>query len=144
MTRTREEKRVLVFGVFDKIHPGHLFFLKKARELGTELIVLVARDQSVFELKGRKPRENEKERLRAVRKMACVSKAILGDKILGAHVQLKKIKPNIIALGYDQDRFGRHLQDEVRAGNLPKIKLVKIRAYRPDKYHTALLHPNKN
>jgi len=36
--------RVMATGVFDLLHPGHLYFLTEARKHGDELIVVVARD----------------------------------------------------------------------------------------------------
>ncbi|EQD52190.1 glycerol-3-phosphate cytidyltransferase, partial [mine drainage metagenome] len=43
--------RVMATGVFDLLHPGHLYFLTEARKLGDELVVVVARDQTARRLK---------------------------------------------------------------------------------------------
>ncbi|RLF88059.1 FAD synthase, partial [Thermococci archaeon] len=45
--------RVVVGGVFDILHVGHIHFLKMAKELGDELIVIVAHDETVKKRKGR-------------------------------------------------------------------------------------------
>ena len=55
-------KRVVVFGVFDKLHPGHNHFLHQAKLFGDELVVCLARDTIVAELKGRPPKHPEIER----------------------------------------------------------------------------------
>ncbi|MDL5503512.1 MAG: adenylyltransferase/cytidyltransferase family protein, partial [Candidatus Methanoperedens sp.] len=39
--------RVLATGTFDILHPGHLLYLSKARALGDELYVIVARDSMI-------------------------------------------------------------------------------------------------
>ena len=59
-------KKVMAFGTFDGLHPGHLNFLKQARRLGDSLVVVVARDANVRKIKGRFPRLGEGERLRKV------------------------------------------------------------------------------
>ena len=56
-------KRVLCCGTFDYLHPGHISFLKQAARLGTELFVVVARDENVKRLKGRYPDHGEEERV---------------------------------------------------------------------------------
>ncbi|PID78335.1 MAG: bifunctional heptose 7-phosphate kinase/heptose 1-phosphate adenyltransferase [Deltaproteobacteria bacterium] len=46
------EKIVMTNGCFDILHPGHVSYLKKAKELGDRLIVAVNSDNSVKKLKG--------------------------------------------------------------------------------------------
>ena len=38
-------------GVFDLLHPGHIYFLTEARRLGDELVVVVARDSTARKFK---------------------------------------------------------------------------------------------
>ena len=38
--------RVMATGVFDILHLGHLYFLREARKLGDELVVVVATDKT--------------------------------------------------------------------------------------------------
>lgn len=49
-----DKKKVLVLGAFDLIHPGHIYFLKKAKEQGDFLIVGLFDDLLVKKLKGDK------------------------------------------------------------------------------------------
>ena len=56
--------KVMVFGTFDILHPGHLNFFKQAREFGNFLIAVIARDKTVLKIKGRLPKNNEKKRLK--------------------------------------------------------------------------------
>ena len=55
-------KKVMCFGTFDKLHPGHLSYLEQAKEYGEYLVVVVARDKRVKKIKGKFPQENEKLR----------------------------------------------------------------------------------
>ena len=44
-------KKVLTGGVFNTIHQGHIWFLKRAGELGDCLVVVVANDKTVLKKK---------------------------------------------------------------------------------------------
>lgn len=129
----------MVFGVFDRLHPGHLSFLKQAKKYGGKLIVVVARDNAVRELKNKDPGQNEKKRMAALRKTAGVSKVVLGDKKRGSYGVIRKYKPDIICLGYDQKWLGEDLRVKITVDRLPKIGLIKLIAYRSKKFHSALL-----
>ncbi|MHA1679090.1 MAG: adenylyltransferase/cytidyltransferase family protein, partial [Promethearchaeota archaeon] len=56
-------KKVLCFGTFDILHPGHVSFLKQARKYGNYLVVVVARDENVKKIKGKYPLDNELKRI---------------------------------------------------------------------------------
>ncbi|MEM3661293.1 MAG: adenylyltransferase/cytidyltransferase family protein, partial [Candidatus Micrarchaeaceae archaeon] len=56
---------MMATGVFDIINPGHIYFLKEAKKLGDELVVVVARDSTAKKLKHR-PLMNEDTRLRII------------------------------------------------------------------------------
>jgi len=88
----------MAFGTFDLLHPGHLHYLKKARALGSKLIVVVARDENVFRLKGKKPLNAEVERLKAVQQLEMVDEAVLGDREMRNWNIIKRFHPTVIAL----------------------------------------------
>jgi D-beta-D-heptose 7-phosphate kinase/D-beta-D-heptose 1-phosphate adenosyltransferase len=57
------ETVVFTNGCFDLIHPGHIDLLKRAKALGTKLIVGINSDESVRRIKGPdRPFVNQKER----------------------------------------------------------------------------------
>ena len=58
-------KRVVATGTFDGIHKGHEFFLSEAKKLGDWLGVVIARDATVKQVKGRTPIRNQKQRRRS-------------------------------------------------------------------------------
>ena len=92
---------VLVFGSFDVLHLGHLHFFTQAKKHGSKLAVVVARDSSIKKNKGRKPFFSENERVKLVDSLKQVDKAVLGNRH-DHHKIIKKIKPDVIVLGYDQ------------------------------------------
>lgn len=95
-------ERVLVFGTFDGLHEGHLFFLQSARLYGKKLIVAVARDEHVKFLKKKVPKFSQVERLAAIRKRKEVAEAVLSDAKLGSFDVIYHTAPNQLILGHDQ------------------------------------------
>lgn len=94
-------KKVMAGGVFSALHPGHEFFLKKARSLGDYLVVVLASDKTVHENKGPLVKKIG-ERKRNLEKLGIADKVIAG-KHRGHYNVITDEKPDIIALGYDQD-----------------------------------------
>lgn len=123
----RSHKKVLVFGTFDGLHAGHGFFLREARKKGDYLIAVVAQDTVVKELKGRSSRAPLAERLAALRASGLVDDVCAGDTMLGSWSAVKKYKPDIIALGYDQDALGNALADFTKKEEL-SVTLIRLPA----------------
>ncbi|WP_148686977.1 adenylyltransferase/cytidyltransferase family protein [Candidatus Nitrosocosmicus hydrocola] len=97
-----EIKVVLVGGVFDLLHAGHIHTLKSAKSLGDVLIIVVATDTTVNNLKkNRKIFHDENSRLELVSSIRFVDKAIIGRRT-SIYETVDFVKPDIIALGYDQ------------------------------------------
>ncbi len=102
--------RILAFGTFDLFHKGHEFFLEKAAALGDELDVAVARDTHVRILKHREPGRSEGQRLATVARQPSVTRAHFSDEALGSYHIIDTVKPDAIALGYDQDGLAQDLE----------------------------------
>jgi FAD synthetase len=107
---TEKQKKVLVFGTFDNLHPGHTFFLSEAKKLG-ELYVSVASNESVAQRKKRDPKQDMLERIEGVKKTGLAQDVLPGDKTLNEWTALKIVQPNIIAVGFDQFGLKTVLQD---------------------------------
>lgn len=114
--------RILATGTFDILHPGHIYFLTRARELGDELFVIVARDSNVTHKP--KPIVPEEQRLEMVNALEMVDKALLGSE-KDMFEPLKEIRPDIIALGYDQRFNSELLEKELTKRGLP-ASVVRI------------------
>ena len=129
--KSRKKKVVLASGVFDLIHLGHVKFLEAAKKAGgesAELIVIVARDSTVEKSKGKKPIMPEHERRALVESLKVVDKAVLGYKNFSIGEVIESVKPEVIALGYDQESMEKEVQDYV-AKNKLNVKIVRIRKF---------------
>jgi FAD synthetase len=125
-------RTVMAFGTFDFLHPGHLFYLKKALSLGDRLVVVVARDSNVRKIKQRKPLNSEKDRLELVRALGFVDEAVLGDREMRKWAVIKKFHPTAIALGYDQWASVPSLREQLEEVGL-RPRIVRIKPYKPEK-----------
>ncbi len=115
--------RVMASGVFDLLHPGHLYYLKEAKKLGDELVVVVATDNTVRKRK-HEPITPQEMRLEMVEALKPVDKAVLGHED-DMFRTVEEIRPDIIALGYDQDFDENWLREELKKRGLD-IKVVRI------------------
>lgn len=129
-------KTVLVTGTYDFIHPGHLWFFEQAKKRGDRLVVVVARDATVRKVKGRSAHHTERERLAMVRSISTVDSAVLG-KIGDKLAIVKKIRPDIICLGYDQRAFTHNLREELKRRGL-RVRVVRLRSYKPKEYKSSI------
>jgi len=119
--------RVLAAGCFDLLHYGHLRYLEEAKKLGgenAELIVIIARDSTIIKRKGHPPIMNEEHRRALVEALKPVDKAILGREDFDIISIINEVKPDIIALGYDQ----KDLEEFLLKKNL-NIKIVRLEKY---------------
>ncbi|MEM2743426.1 MAG: adenylyltransferase/cytidyltransferase family protein [Candidatus Methanomethylicaceae archaeon] len=120
-------KIVLASGCFDLIHYGHLRYLEEAKKLGgegAELIVVVARDSTIIKRKGHPPIMNEEHRRALVEALKPVDKAILGKEDFDIFSIIEEVKPDIIALGYDQKEI-----EEILLNKKIGIKIIRLEKY---------------
>jgi FAD synthetase len=126
--KPRKKKVVLASGVFDLLHLGHVKFLEEAKKAGGEnakLIVIIARDSTVEKTKEKKPIMSEDQRRTLVESLKVVDIAVLGYENLDIGEVIEKIKPDIIALGYDQADMEREVKSYVDKHRL-NVKVVRI------------------
>ena len=104
--------RVMAVGVFDLLHAGHQHYVEQAKSLGAELIVVVAHDDTVRKQK-HEPVTNQELRRRMVLGLKPVDDAIIGNPpTVPIFDILEVVKPDVIALGYDQ----KHSRDSIKNG----------------------------
>jgi FAD synthetase len=126
------KKKVMVFGTFDILHLGHISLFRQARKFGDYLIAVVGRDSTVENLKKTKPIHTENERLSLLREIKLIDQTVLGDKKQFYNVVIN-LKPDIIALGYDQTFFVDDLKKIIKDKKLP-IKIVRMKAFESKKF----------
>ena len=157
------KRRVLVFGTFDGLHEGHRAFLRQARTCAedipstpqsfaagragsgnnslmksTWLVAIVARDEVVEKLKGRRPSRELRIRKHELRKTGLVDEVVEGDIEIGRWEVIGKIKPDIIALGYDQVALKKTLLRYIQKKNLG-IEVRTMEAYKPEEFHSSII-----
>ena len=139
VNKNEKNKVVLASGVFDLLHLGHVKFLEEAKKTGgkdAELIVIVARDNTVEKTKGRKPIMSENQRRALVESLKVVDVAVLGFEDFDLEDVIKRIKPNVIALGYDQVNMEKKVQKYVKKNNLD-VKVTRINKFEEDELDSS-------
>ncbi len=118
--------RVMATGVFDLMHLGHVHYLEEARKLGDELWVVVARDSTARRLK-HVPITAEDERRDMVAALKAVDVALLGNEGNIFDI-LDEVRPDVIALGYDQAHDEALVREEAKKRGLPAevIRLSRL------------------
>lgn len=122
--------RVMAQGVFDIIHMGHVHYLEKARELGDELVVVVASDKTVRARK-HEPITPQEMRRDLVASLRCVDLAVVGSDGDDPYVTVKELKPDIIALGHDQEHDEQRIRLELQKRGID-AKVVRLDYYYHD------------
>lgn len=124
----RKKRVVLASGTFDLLHLGHVRYLEEAKKAGgenAELIVIIARDSTVEKRKGKKPVMPEDQRRALVESLKVVDEAILGYEDFSIGNVVEKIKPDVIAVGHDQEGIEREVRRALAERGL-HIQIVKV------------------
>ena len=108
---------VLAGGVFDIIHPGHIYTLNAAKALGDVLVVVVATDNTAVKMKKRNPIHSQEQRQELVNSLRVVDLCLIGQEE-NIFKTVKHVRPQIFALGYDQIH-----QEQFITEGCKKIKL---------------------
>ena len=134
-------KKIMVFGTFDIFHKGHKNFLEQARKYGDYLIVIIARDENVKKNKGEFSQSSEQKRLTEIKNSKLIDKAVLGN-LTDKYKIIKKYRPDIICLGYDQKISVKVLKEKLKEFNLLNTKIVWLKSYQPEKYKSSKFKNN--
>ena len=122
--------KVLITGTFDLLHPGHINFIRQALKFGDFLVILVARDKNVVKSKGQTPYFNENKRLENLEKLNLADKIISGD-LNDPYKVIREERPDVVALGYDQQTFVSGLID-FRDNSYLHFKIERLEPFKED------------
>jgi len=95
------ETVVMTNGCFDILHPGHVSYLKNAKQLGDKLIVAVNTDESVRRLKGEgRPINNTHHRMDVLAGLGSVDFVVPFSEDTPQRL-IAKLLPNVLVKGGD-------------------------------------------
>jgi cytidyltransferase-like protein len=130
----KEDKEGLIVGlaggVFRIIHPGHIYFLQKAKDYCDVLVVVVARDE-LAEKKGLFPPQHERAKM--LMALECVDVVVEGKKEENHLFNI--INPDVVILGYDQNLP----KSVLNIFNPNRTKIVQCPAYHPQFFKTSCI-----
>ncbi len=121
---------VLSGGVFDIIHPGHISTLNAAKALGDVLVVVVATDNTSEKMKKRKPLHTQEQRQELVNSLSMVDLCLVGQEA-DIFKTVNRVRPQIIALGYDQVHQEKFITDGCKRINLD-AKVARLQSPTPE------------
>lgn len=126
--------KVLAFGAFDGLHPGHRHYLDEAAKYG-DLTVVLGRDEVITKIKGRPPLRDEQTRLKALTDAGY--HAVLGS-LTDRYAVFAEVRPDFVCLGYDQKADEAKIA-EVCSGLGLSAKIVRIGSHEPHRYKSSLI-----
>ncbi len=130
-----EEKEGLTIalagGVFQILHPGHIYFLQFAKEHCDVLVVVVARDE--FPKKKGYCAIPQNERAKLLTSLKYVDVVVEGKKDESALFSI--INPDIVVLGYDQN-LPKKVEDIL---DKKKTKVLRSPPYHPQFFKTSCI-----
>jgi len=132
----RRVRTVLTTGAFDIIHPGHVRLLEKAKALGgkgSQLVVVLATDETVRRNKKREPVFGERARMKLVASLKPVDEVLVGFRPFSFGKVLKHVRPDIVVFGHDQQelrkqflRFCRERGLSIRTVTFPMFRMAGL------------------
>jgi FAD synthetase len=131
-------KKVMIFGTFDILHPGHIDFIKQSKKYGDHLSICVARDENIKKIKGRLPLNNLSERIKALKVKLLADDVFAGDKTDFFKVIAEK-RPALICLGYDQKALGleKYIKD-----NKIKLEILRMKPFKENINKSSIIKKN--
>ncbi|MFH0857841.1 MAG: adenylyltransferase/cytidyltransferase family protein [Candidatus Magasanikbacteria bacterium] len=131
-------KTLMLFGTFDGLHMGHIHLLQSAKKKAERIIVVIARDERVKELKGHFPLHTQTERKKIIESIQYVERGVIGHKT-DIYSAVKKYQPDYIGLGYDQKFFTDDLKIKLKELGLEKTQIIRFPAYRSNKCKSSIV-----
>ncbi len=128
--------KILTFGNFDFIHPGHVHYLEFAKKQGGELYTVVASDEISEKIKNRKNIFNQNQRIKYIKNLKISDKVLKGSNKNPFKI-LIEIKPDIIVLGYDQKAPIKNIK-----ALLPKCKILRAPEFKSHVFKSSLIKQN--
>jgi D-beta-D-heptose 7-phosphate kinase / D-beta-D-heptose 1-phosphate adenosyltransferase len=124
-------------GCFDLLHTGHVRLLRRARDLGDALVVLINSDESVRAIKGAgRPVVPAEDRARVLAALGCVDGVAIFSETSPA-VALERLQPDIWVKGGDYTGVELPEADVVRRHGGEVVLLATVPGYSSSKLIAA-------
>lgn len=99
--KANDDRIVFTNGCFDLIHPGHVDYLNRARDLGNRLVIGVNTDASVSDLKGpHRPIQHEDGRMQVLAALGCTDGLVLFSEETPLRL-IEEVMPDVLVKGGD-------------------------------------------
>jgi len=121
---------VLAGGVFDIIHPGHIYTLNAAKALGDVLVVVIATGNTAVKMKKRRPLHAEEQRQELISSLSMVDLCLIGSEG-DIFKTVSRVRPDIIALGYDQVHQEKFITDGCKNLGL-NVRVARLQSPIPE------------
>jgi glycerol-3-phosphate cytidylyltransferase-like family protein len=131
------EFRVLTFWTFDILHPWHEYYLKNAKKYSDKLITIIWTDKNVEKIKWRLPINNQNIRKTNLKNLDISNIVLVWDEKYPFKI-IKKYKPQVICLWYDQRWFSEELSNFIINNNL-SMEVIRLKSYKENIYKSSLI-----
>ena len=130
----KTNKKVLVFGKFDILHPGHIHILNIAKKLGQVAIVLES-DQAIKTLKHYTPYNNQNTRIKQLKDKGF--EIFVRNIDNDAKYLLNYLQPDILCIGEDQ-KYLQNTFSKFDNINLEIVEFINSGIYKSSRLKTIL------
>jgi cytidyltransferase-like protein len=124
--------------VFDGVHEGHRALFAQAKKHGDRLIAAVAPDRVVEQLKSSATRYSLAERMELLHKEPLVDEVAEGDAVLGSYGVIGAHRPDVIVLGYDQEKLKEDLTKKKQSMEW-NFAIIVAEPHEPERYHNSIM-----
>ena len=132
---------VLTFWTFDILHKWHEYYLKNAKKYSDTLITIIWTDSNVEKIKRKLPIYNEEIRKTNLENQN-ISDLVLIWNEKDPFKLIKKYKPQVICLGYDQRGFSDKLSEFIINNNL-SMEVIRLKSYKENIYKSSIIREKK-
>jgi glycerol-3-phosphate cytidylyltransferase len=119
---------VITFGTFDVLHVGHLRLLRRARDLGSRLVVGVSSDALNEHKKGRVPVFSEGERIETLEAIRFVDSVFLEESLERKREYVVAAAADILVMGDDWEGKFDELCDVCKVTYLTRTPSISTTA----------------
>lgn len=124
-------KRVITYGTFDLLHYGHINLLKRAKQLGDYLIVVLSSDEFNWKEKQKKSYFSYEQRKALLEAIRYVDLVVPEENWEQKKTDIKKYSVDVFVMGDDWKGKFDYLKDEgvevVYLSRTPEISTTQIK-----------------